>query len=242
MIMTTFKSRVLNAALAVTAAIPLATAGMFIFTNSAEAAALKGDFQLVSGLTVSPFSFSLIELSKTSLTFTPQPITPIGLASTTGSFTSFNSGNIGNIIQFSALSADNPFIDFGQLSVPGVIQPVDNTASLVDKINTFTLQSASYSVAQSGSNVSIDVALKGIFTSAFGEISKGSGNLTFQANNTTVASVNSILDGGNSLKGMTFSGGLFATVPEPTTVLGLGIIGAAMVMSGRRQIKGMKNL
>jgi hypothetical protein len=239
MIMTTFKSRVLNAVLAVTAAIPLAAAGTFTFANPAEAAALKGDFQLIGGLTVSPFSFSLVELSKTSLTFTPQPITPIGLAHTTGSFTSFNSGNIGNIIQFSSLSADNPFIDFGQLSIPGVIQPGENTASLVDKINTFTLQSASYSITQSGSNVSIDVALDGFFSSAFGEISKGSGNLTFQANNTTVASVNSILNSGDSIKNMAFSGALFATVPEPATVLGLGIVGAAIAMSRRRKVKNL---
>ncbi|MDZ7956774.1 MAG: PEP-CTERM sorting domain-containing protein [Aulosira sp. DedQUE10] len=229
------KSKVINATLAAAAAIPLATAGMFTSAGSAQAAALYGEFQFQGGTTVSPFATSQVSLTKDALTFTPQPITPIGLASNTGTFAAFNTGNIGNIISFSSNIADNPFIDFGNLLIPGVILPIDNTSSIKDGKNTFSLTSADYSIAESGANVAIDVQLWGLFTSATGEKSNGAGNLTFQVNNQTVAQVNSILVGGGSLSNLSFSGGAFATVPEPTTLIGLGAVGAVMVMSRRRK-------
>ncbi|MEH2116561.1 PEP-CTERM sorting domain-containing protein [Nostoc sp. C052] len=232
--MISFKSKLLNATLAFTAAIPLATAGMFTSAGSAQAAALSGEIQFNGGFTA-PSGISQITFSQDALTFTPQPITPIGIGSTTGNFSAFNSGNIGNIISFSSKVADNPFIDFGSLTYPGFILPGTDTSSITDGLNTFTLTSSSYKLNQDGLNVGIGVALFGYFTSATGEISNGGGNLTFQVNNASIASVNSILSSGGSISNLTFSGGTFATVPEPTTLLGLGIVGAGMVMSRRRK-------
>ncbi|MEH1781156.1 MAG: PEP-CTERM sorting domain-containing protein [Nostoc sp.] len=229
-----FKSKLLNATLAFTAAIPLATAGMFTSAGSAQAAALNGEIQFNGGFTAGPGS-SQITFSQDALTFTPQPITPIAIGSTTGNFSAFNSGNIGNIISFSSKVADNPFIDFGSLTYPGFILPGTDTSSITDGLNTFTLTSSSYKLNQDGLNVGIGVALFGYFTSATGEISNGGGNLTFQVNNASVAGVNSILSSGGSISNLTFSGGTFATVPEPTTLLGLGIVGVGMVMSRRRK-------
>ncbi|MFN6486686.1 MULTISPECIES: PEP-CTERM sorting domain-containing protein [unclassified Nostoc] len=229
-----FKCRLLNATLAFTAAIPLATAGLFTSAGSAQAAALSGEIQFNGGFTV-PSGSSQITFSQDALTFTPQPITPIAIVSSTGTFSAFNSGNIGNIISFSSKVAENPFIDFGSLTYPGFILPGENTTSLTDKLNTFTLTSSSYKLNQDGLNVGIGVALFGYFTSATGEISNGGGNLTFQVNNASVASVNSILSKGGSISNLSFSGGTFATVPEPATLLGLGIVGAGMAMSRRRK-------
>jgi hypothetical protein len=229
------KSKVVNATLAASFAIPVATAGMFVSAGSAQAAALYGDFQFQGGTTIEPFAFSQVTLTKDALTFTPQPITPIGLGSITGNFADFNTGNIGNIISFSSNIAENPLIDLGSVPIPGLINPGNNTASLTDNKNTFTLTSANYSIAESGANVAIDVRLWGFFTSATGEISNGAGNLTFQYNNKSVKEVNDILAGGGSLDKLSFSGGAFATVPEPTTLLGLGAIGAVMAVSRRRK-------
>ena len=233
--MINFKSKLLNATLALTAALPLATAGLFTSAGSAQAAALSGSIQFSDGFTVSPFASSQITFYQDALTFTPQPITPIKIGSTTGNFSAFNSGNIGNIISFSSKVADNPFIDFGSLDIPGIILPGADTSSLTDKSNTFTLTSSSFKLNQDGLNVGIGVALFGYFTSATGEISNGGGNLTFQVNNASVDSVNSILSSGGSISNLSFSGGTFATVPEPATLLGLGIVGAGMAMSRRRK-------
>ncbi|MEH1970069.1 PEP-CTERM sorting domain-containing protein [Nostoc sp.] len=231
-----FKSTLLNVTLAITATIPLATAGLFSFAGSAQAAALSGEIQFSGGFTLSPFASSQITFSKDALSFTPQPITPIGIGSTTGNFSAFNSGNIGNIISFSSKVADNPFIDFGYLAIPGIISPGGDTSSITDGLNTFTLTSSSYKLNQSGLNVGIDVALFGYFTSATGEKSNGGGNLTFQVNNKSVASVNSILSSGSSISNLSFSGGTFTTsVPEPAALLGLGAVGGVMAMSRRRK-------
>ncbi|QSJ15736.1 PEP-CTERM sorting domain-containing protein [Nostoc sp. UHCC 0702] len=231
------KSRVLDAILAATVVIPLSVTGIFSFADSAKAASLIGDFQLTSGLTASPsVETSLVELSATSLTFSPQPVTPISLSARTGSFTSFNTANIGNIISFSPTSADDPFLDFGVTVLPGIVLSSADTVSITDDINTFTLESASYALKQSGQNVGIDVTLDGFFTSDDGTKSQGAGNLTFQINNTQVASIESILSSGGSVNNLAFSGALFTTsIPEPATLLGLGVVGGVMAMSRRRK-------
>ncbi|QSJ15735.1 PEP-CTERM sorting domain-containing protein [Nostoc sp. UHCC 0702] len=230
-------SKFLDAFIAVAVVIPLSVTGIFSFADSAKAASLIGDFQLTSGLTASPsVETSLVELSATSLTFSPQPVTPISLSARTGSFTSFNTANIGNIISFSPLSADNPFLDFGTTLLPGIVQSSADTASITDGINIFTLESASYGLKQSGQNVAIDVALDGFFSSDDGTKSQGAGNLTFQINNAQVANIESILSSGGSINNLAFSGGLFTTsIPEPATLLGLGVVGGVMAMSRRRK-------
>jgi hypothetical protein len=235
-----FKSQVLNATLAATVAIPVAAASVFTSVGAAQAAALTGEFNFQGGVTANPFANSLVTLTSDGLTFTPQPITPIGVSTSSpqqgGSFTAFNSANIGNIISFANDIADNPFLDFGNLSLPGVILPSESTASITDNLNTFTLTSAKYDLKTSGANVAVDVELWGFFTSATGEITKGAGNLTFQVNNTTVNAANTTLANGGSLANLTFSGGAFTTsVPEPTTMLGLGLVGAGMLVSRRRK-------
>ncbi|MDJ0692663.1 MAG: PEP-CTERM sorting domain-containing protein [Xenococcaceae cyanobacterium MO_188.B32] len=217
-----------------TAIVPLTVLGLVTTANSANATALTGEFQLGVG-TIFPSTTSTVSLSSDSLIFTPQLITPISITSQTDSFTDFNTGNIGNIISFSSNIAHNPFIDFGTTVVPGLfgLYPGDHT-SIIDGLNTFSLQSSSYSLNQSGSNVAVDVALAGFFTSADGDVSQGAGNLTFQINNTNVNKIEGILNDGSSISGLTFSGGLFSSsettsVPEPTTTgafLFLGAIGA----------------
>ncbi|MBC1219549.1 PEP-CTERM sorting domain-containing protein [Nostoc sp. UCD121] len=241
-----FKSILLNATLAITAALPLATAGMFTSAGSAQAAALKGEFSFNGGLTVNPFANSLVTLKKDSLTFTPDSIiadsngvksTPVAIAAQTGSFLGFNSASIRDIISFASDTVQNPFLDLGNLTLPGTILPGESTASLADGKNIFTLKSSDYKITQTGANITIAVDLWGYFTSATGEITKGAGSLSFQRNNTTVAQANTILNTtGGSLANLTFSGSTFTTsVPEPAALLGLGAVGAVMVMSRRRK-------
>ncbi|MCM0590914.1 MAG: PEP-CTERM sorting domain-containing protein [Gloeotrichia echinulata DVL01] len=237
-------SKLLTIALAATAAIPLATAALFSSAGSAQAAGLTGEFSFNGGLTT-PSSVSLVTLKKDSLTFTPDSIikgltdaksTPVAVTAQTGSFLGFNSASIRDIISFTNNTVQNPFLDFGNLAFPGVINSGENTSSLSDNKNTFTLTSSKYNLAQSGKNLGIDVELSGYFTSITGEITEAFGNLTFQKNNTTVAQANQILNSGSSLANLTFSGATFTTsVPEPATVLGLGLVGAGMVISRRRK-------
>ncbi|MBN3961279.1 PEP-CTERM sorting domain-containing protein [Nostoc sp. NMS8] len=244
--MISLKSKLLNATLAVTAALPLATAGLFTSVGSAQAASLTGEFSFNGGLTANPFASSLVTLKKDSLTFSPDSIvadsngvksTPVSVAAQTGSFLGFNSASIRDIISFSSNTVQNPFLDLGNLILPGTILPGESTASLADGKNIFTLTSSGYKITQTGANVTIAVDLFGYFTSATGEITNGAGSLSFQRNNTTVAQANSILNTANgSLSNLTFSGSTFTTsVPEPAALLGLGAVGAVMVMSRRRK-------
>ncbi|MEH2117056.1 PEP-CTERM sorting domain-containing protein [Nostoc sp.] len=244
--MINFKSKLLNATLALTAALPLTTAGLFTSAGSAQAAALTGEFSFNGGTTVNPFASSLVTLKKDSLTFTPDSIiadsngvksTPVGVAAQTGSFLGFNSASIRDIISFASDTVQNPFLDLGNLTIPGIIMPGENTASLADGSNIFTLTSSGYQITQTGANITIAVDLRGYFTSATGEITNGAGSLSFQRNNTTVAQANSILDTADgSLANLTFSGSTFTTsVPEPAALLGLGAVGGVMAMSRRRK-------
>jgi hypothetical protein len=246
MIMISLKSKLLNATLAAAAALPLAAAGLFTSVGSAQAASLTGEFSFNGGVTVNPFGSSLVTLKKDSLTFTPDSIiadsngvksTPVGVAAQTGSFLGFNSASIRDIISFASDTAQNPFLDLGNLTIPGTILPGESTASLADGKNIFTLTSSDYKISQTGANITIAVDLWGYFTSATGETTKGAGSLSFQRNNTTVAQANTILNTtGGSLANLTFSGSTFTTsVPEPAALLGLGAVGAVMVMSRRRR-------
>jgi hypothetical protein len=214
-----FKSTLLNATLAITAALPLAAAGLFTSAGSAQAAALTGDLSLVGNGTATLFANSLTFNSPNTFAVSSDPNVTNGL------FSAFTEGTINNILAFTPTSsAINPFIDLGT-----------DAASISDNENIFTLTSATYQLTQSTipNLVSINILTDGFFTSALGDISNGEGILTLQALG-TVASLQNSLNGGQGISA-TYSGFYFATVPEPATVLGLGLVAAGMVMSRRRK-------
>lgn len=98
--MINFKSKLLNATLAVTAAIPLATAGLF--TSAGSAQAYTGGFTFDGGGTIA-------NITKTGTTFAPNPGS-IALGLKQGDFLSDTNGTI-----YSFLNASLPskFIDVG---------------------------------------------------------------------------------------------------------------------------------
>ncbi|HLO87261.1 MAG TPA: PEP-CTERM sorting domain-containing protein [Nostocaceae cyanobacterium] len=213
--------------------------GVLSNTNNSLAAPFQGDFQLSSGSTLNgnpnnnTTTSTLAELSLTSLNFSPQSVTPIALTAQTGSFTDFNTASIGGI-NFNSPST-TPFLDFGRTAIPGVVGfPNANEPSLIDGINTFTVRSANYVLAQIGANVGVDVDLNGFFTNANGETSLGRGSLSLQINDAQLNDILSILNSGQSIQNLAFSGGLFARVPEPTMLLGLGLVGAVFTIYRRR--------
>ncbi|MEH2294540.1 PEP-CTERM sorting domain-containing protein [Nostoc sp.] len=212
--MVSFKSTLLNATLAITAALPLAAAGLFTSTGSAQAAALVGDLSFGGGS-------NNATLKTNSLTFNTPNTFAIDTSSSTGSFTAFTQGTIGNILSFAPTSATNPFLDLGT-----------NAATIADNLNTFAVTSATYTLTQVTPNlVSINVITDGFFKSMLGDISQGQGIFTLQAKG-TLADVTADLNTGVTA---TYSGLYFTSVPEPAALLGLGAVGAVMVMSRRRK-------
>ncbi|MEH2408281.1 hypothetical protein [Nostoc sp.] len=164
MTMIGFKSTLLNATLAASFAIPLATAGLFTSAGSAQAAALTtGGFSLLPQNTVTLSA----TLQGNSLSFDLPNTFLIPASTTTGDFTNFSKGSIGLSISFNStnelLSASNPFL------------------TLMDQVNstnaTFTVTSATYNASQALSNsnlsnlIDISVVTNGFFKTALGEIS-----------------------------------------------------------------------
>lgn len=214
--MISLKSKLLNATLAVTAAIPLAAAGLFTSPGSAQAAALVGKFSLVGN-----GSASLLE---NSLTFNA-PNTFNIISPTNGNFTDFNTGAIGNILSFAPTSTTNPFLDMGINS---------DANSIIDGLNVFTATSAKYTLNQTDPNfVTISVITDGFFNSALGDISQGRGIFTLQADG-TIETIEANWKKGIAVE-TSYSSLYFATVPEPAALLGLGAVGAVMAISRRRK-------
>ncbi|MEM1170256.1 MAG: PEP-CTERM sorting domain-containing protein [Cyanobacteria bacterium P01_H01_bin.35] len=228
-----------NQIIASIAAVPFA----FLSATTAHAAALNGQFHLSSGLLDG--EVSNIFLSKDSLSFTPIP-TPVIIDADTngGTFADFNSAYISEIVSFGSTQTVDSFLDFGYLEVdilgatPGTVYTgLTDDSSLTDGLNVFNLTQANYTLDQSGANVEIDVKLWGEFVSETGEVTNGAGNLTFEINNTTVAEIQQQLDDGETIGGLTFSGGLFSDtkkVPEPTALFGLGVVAAGFTFLRRQ--------
>ena len=212
------------------ASIP-AAASLFAFAGSASAAALVGEMQFSS-------AFTNVDFSATSLIFGEQADgqNQVFVSSATGSFTEFQAAFINNLELIpDANPQNNPFLDLeANFSfLPG---------STGDGLNVFNLTNVgNFNLAQSGGNVAIDLGFSGFFVSETGAESKGSGNLTFQINNATVADVQTNLANGFIYENIAFSGGSFAVVPESSSVMGLlalGLVGGLNVASKKKKISG----
>lgn len=212
-----FKSKVLNATLAATFAIPLATAGMFTSAGSAQAAALKGGFNYGGA----GFPATTVTVSKTSLQFDPSP----GLASLSlrsGDFTAFNAASIFNVTT-NPLASGSLFLDLGIFATPG---------TLTDGANTFSLTSfdtPTFSIQNAGTNVRVNYL--GFFDDGSGNKTNAEGYITFV---TQDIDAEGTYNSGKTFHA-TFTGLAVTTVPEPTALLGLGAVGAVMAMSRRRK-------
>ncbi|MEH2302713.1 MAG: PEP-CTERM sorting domain-containing protein [Nostoc sp.] len=217
--MISFKSILLNATLAVTVAIPLATAG------SAQAAGFSGSFNYdpyAPRGTTQP----TVQVGSNSLEFQPQSPVDLDLALQTGTFTNFDIAGIFNTTS----PYNNIFFDLGKFN------DANNTSN--DGKNVFVVQSLKApTLTDSGSGVTGVVDFYGYFTDDYINSTiqtLGSGHLNFSLDPLiTLTAANTALSNGK-ITG-TFTGAAFTTVPEPAALLGLGAVGAVMVMSRRRK-------
>ncbi|HBL14786.1 MAG TPA: PEP-CTERM sorting domain-containing protein [Cyanobacteria bacterium UBA11162] len=207
-----------NAIIGSLAVLPLVAAGVFTNAGSASAAALVGEFQFNGGFTTATISSNLVDFTEPGLIF---------LNLQTDSFVPFNSAFVNDLTPIGGAAAVNPFMDLETAMFPGA----------GDGFNLFNVTSINpFAISQSGANVAIDLAVFGNFVSADGMISKGAGNLTFQVNNAEAADIQALIASGGSVNAA-FSGGAFAmaSVPEPTTLAGLGLVAGSLAFARNRK-------
>ncbi|MHC5743022.1 MAG: PEP-CTERM sorting domain-containing protein [Nostoc sp.] len=218
--MINFKSKLVNATLAATFAIPLATAGMFTSAGSAQAVSLTGSIGL-TGTSIVPNDG--VNPLTTSIKFVD-----VDGVDTDGDFAAFspnlNPGagitiNTLNLTRTAVLSGTTatystgvytPFINFGSrtLGTTTALLSFDLDDSVVTRIR------------KSGTNIN-DVILDGI-----------TGKFNFNGKTIAVGNLGASINGKTSEYHLTLDA---VSVPEPTTMLGLGLVGAGMIMSRRRK-------
>ncbi|MBN3896897.1 MAG: PEP-CTERM sorting domain-containing protein [Nostoc sp. NOS(2021)] len=203
-----FKSKLLNATLALTAAIPLATAGLF--TSAGSAQAYTGGFNYSTSDRNPSDKVTLSTLSKNSVNFLPDP-GAILLTDQTGDFTSNSRGFIKSF-QTNPFISPSGFIDVGAL----------------DGIKLLSLTSLDPATFASG-NAGIDITFN--FNGLFEDGSKATGHIVFVTQDTNAQATYN--NGG--IINASFTGLAVTTVPEPAALLGLGAVGAVMAMSRRRK-------
>ncbi|AVH62650.1 MULTISPECIES: PEP-CTERM sorting domain-containing protein [unclassified Nostoc] len=206
--MINFKSTLLNATLAVIAAIPLATAGLF--TSAGSAQAYTGSFNYSTSDRNFSDEATLSTLSKNFVNFVPNP-GAILLTDRTGDFVSDSRGFIKSF-QTNPFISPSEFIDVGAL----------------DGIKLLSLTSIAPAIFASG-NAGIDITLN--FEGLFNDGSKATGHFVFVTQNTAAKTT---YDNGGTISG-SFTGLAVTSVPEPAALLGLGAVGAVMAMSRRRK-------
>ncbi|MEH1935644.1 MAG: PEP-CTERM sorting domain-containing protein [Nostoc sp.] len=203
-----FKSKLLNATLAFTAAIPLATAGLF--TSAGSAQAYTGGFNYIPSYNSSTDEPTDATISQNFVNFIPND-GAILLTHRTGDFASNSTGFIKSF-QTNPFISPSGFIDVGAL----------------DGIKLLSLTSLDPAVftSQPG-GTDINLSFRGLFEDG----SQAEGYITFATQDT--AAKTTYINGG-TISG-TFTGLAVTTVPEPAALLGLGAVGAVMVMSRRRK-------
>ncbi|MHC5938650.1 PEP-CTERM sorting domain-containing protein [Nostoc sp.] len=227
-----FKFKLLNATLAITAAIPLAAAGFFTSVGSAQAAEFSGGFNYTPYTTPGGLLPSVV-VSNDSLKFLPNSGADLILSLQNGTFgpvadPAFNIAKIYNVTSpYGSL-----FLDLGKYN------DVNNTSS--DGKNVFVLESLTAPILSNINGVTGVVNFKGYFTDAIGSLTKteGLGHLNFSVNTETSyeTALGYLTDNDPStVVNASFTGVAFTSVPEPAALLGLGAVGAVMAMSRRRK-------
>ncbi|MEH2182823.1 PEP-CTERM sorting domain-containing protein [Nostoc sp.] len=218
--MISFKSKLLNATLAASFAIPLATAGMFTSAGSAQAVSLTGSIGL-SGTAVIPndgvnpasttIKFKNVNVaSNTSDDFLAFSPTLSGTGITINTLNLTKIANISSTTATYSTGVYTPFINFGSrtLGSTTALLSFDLDDSVVTRIR------------KSGTDIN-DVILDGI-----------TGKFNFNGQTIATGNLGASLSGKTSTYQLTLNA---VSVPEPTTMLGLGAVGAVMVMSRRRK-------
>ena len=208
MIMIGLKSKLLNATLAATVALPLATAALF--TSAGSAQAYIGSFNYSTSDRNPSDEPTQATISKTSINFLPNP-GAILLTQQTGDFVSNSRGFIKSF-QTNPFISPSGFIDVGAL----------------DGIKLFSLTSlepADFSLQYGGTD--INLKFKGLFEDG----SQAEGYITFATQDTNAKKT---YDNDGTINA-SFTGLAVTSVPEPAALLGLGAVGAVMAMSRRRK-------
>ncbi|WP_392481172.1 PEP-CTERM sorting domain-containing protein [Nostoc sp. C110] len=203
-----FKSKLLNATLALTVAIPLATAGLF--TSAGSAQAYIGSFNYSTSDRNPSDEPTQATLSKTSINFLPNP-GAILLTNQTGDFLSNSRGFIKSF-QTNPFISPSGFIDVGTLDG-------------IKLLSLTSLDPAVFTPQNGGTD--INLGFKGLFEDG----SKAEGYITFATQDTAAKTT---YDNGGIINA-SFTGLAVTSVPEPAALLGLGAVVGVMAMSRRRK-------
>ncbi|MEA5623650.1 PEP-CTERM sorting domain-containing protein [Nostoc sp. UHCC 0251] len=205
--MISFKSRLLNATLAVAAALPLATAGLF--TSAGSAQAYIGSFTFDGDGTIA-------NIHKTGVDFLTNP-GRIELGAKKGDFSGDSFGNIYDFL--TPLGGPSTlFID---------LDPVANGAK---ELSLTSVLAPTFGTVFGGATISFN------FSGVFEDGSKAIGNIDFTTFDfDSEEAVSTAYTAGTTITG-SFKGVTVSSVPEPATLLGLGLIGASMTVVRRRKV------
>ncbi|ADI63074.1 PEP-CTERM sorting domain-containing protein [Trichormus azollae] len=218
-----FKSELLGAA----AVLPIAAAGFLGSAGSAQALTLNGSIG-INGTAIVPSDG--VNPATTSVTFVD-----VDGVDLTGDFANFTPNSDSNTLAITGISITTlnltrtaiisairatyltgtytPFIDFGERTLDGV------TAFL-----TFDLDYTEVTITQLASNNISDVTLDGL-----------TGRFNFDGVTVATGFLNASLSGISSTYQLTIVTDL-TPIPEPTTMLGLGLFAAGMTVARRRQL------